>query len=80
MDRSKVNFVQTKDVQIFDLLSIESVGVDIPKKCNNCNACKECKFSAQKMTYLEALEDEIIKKDIEFVPEEKRYVVSYPYT
>ena len=80
LDRSKVNNVQTKDIQVFDLLSIESVGVDIPKKCNNCNSCKDCKFSAQRMTYLEALEDEIIKKDIEFLPEEKRYIVSYPYT
>ena len=80
LDRSKVNFVNTKDIQFLDLISSESIGVDVPRKCNNCNACKECKISSQRVSYLESLEDKLIEDSIEYMPEKKRYKVSYPYT
>ena len=35
LDRSKVNFVNTKDIQFMDLISSESIGVDVPRKCNS---------------------------------------------
>ena len=80
LDQSKVNFVNTKDIQFLDLVSMESVGVDVPRKCNGCKSCKECNISAQRMTYLESLEDKCIKDSIEYMPDKKRYKVSYPYT
>ena len=76
----KANFVNTKDMQFMNLVSMESVGIDVPRKCNSCNNCKECKIYSQRVTYLESLEDDIINNSIEYMPEKKRFKVSYPYT
>ena len=62
----------TKDRQFLDFISMESIGINVPRKCNNCNSCKECKLSSQRMTYLESLEDKIINDQIEYIPEIKR--------
>ena len=80
IDRSQVNFVNTKDMQFLDLISMESIGIDVPRKCVVCKGCKDCNIAAQRMTYLESLEDKCINDSIEFMPEKKRYKVLYPYT
>ena len=77
---SKVNHSSAKDLQFLDLISSESVGIDVPKRCSNCKSCKECKLSSQRVSYLETLEDKIIEDSIEYMEDKKRYKVSYPYT
>ena len=42
--------------------------------------CKECKMQTEMMTYLEHLQDKQIKEEIEYLPDEKRFLASYPYT
>ena len=75
----KANNVNTKDMQFMNLVSMESVGIDVPRKCNSCSKCSDCKIYSQRVTYLESLEDGIINDSIEYMPEKKRYKVSYPY-
>ena len=74
----------TRDYQFLDAVSTESIGVSIPPKCTACKAktenCKECKMKTEMMTYLEYLQDQQISESIEYIPNEKRYVASYPYT
>ena len=77
---NKANHVAAKDIQFLELVSSESIGVDIPRRCGNCQNCKECKLSSQRVSYLESLEDQLIQNRIEYMPEKKRYIVSYPYT
>ena len=54
---TKANNVATKDIQFLDLISLESIGIDVPRKCNNCLGCKECKLSSQQTTYLESMQN-----------------------
>ena len=37
-------------------------------------------MQTEMMTYLEHLQDKQIKEDIEYLPEEKKFLASYPYT
>ena len=74
----------TKDLQFLDAISTESIGINVPPKCTSCKAktenCKECKMQTEMMTYLEHLQDKQIQENIEYLPEEKRFLASYPYT
>ena len=78
------NAAGTKDIQFLDAVSTESLGVNIPPKCVSCKAktenCKECKMLTEMTTYLEHLQDEQIRDSIEYLPKEKRFIASYPYT
>ena len=78
------NLAGTKDIQFLDAISTESIGVNVPPKCSSCKAktdnCKECKMKTEMMTYLEHLQDQEIQDKIEYLPDEKKYVASYPYT
>ena len=38
----KANNVNTKDMQFMNLVSMESVGIDVPRKCNSCSKCSDC--------------------------------------
>ena len=80
----KSNMAGTKDLQFLDAVSTESIGVNVPPKCSSCKAktenCKECKLKTEMMTYLEFLQDQQINEDIEYLPDKKRYIASYPYT
>ena len=78
------NMAGTKDLQFLDAMSTESIGVNIAPKCTSCKLktenCKECKMKNETMTYLEYLQDKQINDNIEFLPEDDRYIASYPYT
>ena len=78
------NMAGTKDLQFIDAVSTESIGVNVPPKCSSCQIktdnCKECKLKTEMMTYLEYLQDKQISDSIEYLPEEKKYIASYPYT
>ena len=67
-----------------DAISTESIGVNVPPKCSTCKSvtadCKECQLLTQTTSYLESVEDKLIQDSIEYLPEEKRYIASYPYT
>ena len=78
------NIAGTRDLQLLDAVSTESIGVNVAPKCTSCKLktenCKECKMKTETMTYLEYLQDKQIHENIEFLPEENRYIASYPYT
>ena len=77
------NLAGTKDIQFLDAISNDSIGVTVAAKCKSCaqvmDSCKECKMMNESMTYLEYLEDKEIQSKIEYVPEEKKFIASYPY-
>ena len=78
------NLSGTKDLQFLDAVSTESIGINVPPKCASCKSktenCKECKMMNEMTTYLEHLQDEQIKENIEYLPKEERFIASYPYT
>ena len=78
------NTTGTKDIQFLDAVSTESIGISVPAKCASCKAktdnCNECKLLTEMTTYLEHLQDEQIKENIEYLPKEERFIASYPYT
>ena len=78
------NLAGTRDIQFLDAVSTESIGVNIAPKCSVCKAktenCKECKLQTEMMTYLESLQDKQINENIEYLPDKKQYIASYPYT
>ena len=77
------NIANTKDFQFLTATSIDSIGIQVSPKCSTCKRtsenCKECKLITKNTTYLESLEDKQINENIEYLPDEKTYLASYPY-
>merc|ERR1711942_217531 len=68
-NETMTNLSGTKDLQFLDAVSTESIGINVPPKCASCKSktenCKECKMMNEMTTYLEHLQDEQIKDNIE---------------
>ena len=73
----------TRDQQFLELISTESIGVNVTTKCKSCkiksDSCKECKLILKTSSYLEYLQDQQIEESIEKIPDAPGYICSYPY-
>ena len=61
------------------MITAESFGVEIPRRCLACASCKECKFKTVSLTARENAEYEIIVSNMKFYHSEKRWCSSYPF-
>ena len=73
----------TKDIQFFDQVTTENIGISVKPKCHSCKVrtenCKECAMITKTTTYLEYCQDQQIEANIEKLPDGPGYIASYPY-
>ena len=62
-----------------DFLTVESMGVEIPKRCKSCQQCKECTFKAIHLTWQENLELKKIEEGLTLDIGKKRWIAEYPF-
>ena len=53
---SRSLLLRSREIKTVDFLSVEAIGVDIPKRCRLCVSCKECNFKSHQLTWRENVE------------------------
>lgn len=61
-----------------DFFSAEDLGIKAPVKCKKCKGCKDC-VEMNDMSRCEQYELEVIRNNLKFDEEKKRWVTTYPY-
>jgi hypothetical protein len=65
--------------QPHDILTAESLGTDLRRRCTSCRRCKECKFRKDSLTFKEDQEYQIILEGLKFIEERGRWRATYPF-
>jgi hypothetical protein len=71
-DQVKLTYTQEREI-----LSLDDLGVEPPRRCQNCKGCKECSWRGQKLSRQEAFELEYLEKCVEF--KGGRFHIRFPF-
>ena len=62
-----------------DFALIEDLGVEPPRRCEECRKCKECSWRSTMQSEKEAEEYRLIEEGIHYCEDSKRFIADYPF-
>ena len=71
-DQVKLTYTQEREI-----LSLDDLGVEPPRRCQSCRGCKECSWRGQELSRQEAFELEYLEKCVEFTG--GRFHIKFPF-
>lgn len=72
-------YTRISDVNLIALLTSDSLGVDIPAKCNKCRSCNNCSHLNERFSWQGQYENELIDKGLQYDNLQQKWIVTYPY-
>ena len=71
-DQVKLTYSQEREI-----LSLDDLGVEPPRRCQSCRGCKDCIWRGQELSRQEAFELEYLEKCVEFTG--GRFHIKFPF-